>query len=325
MKFLIHAQKMHKELNFDAILATSPMQMPLAVASTVGRKFKIPWIADLRDVAGELTPQPSNNPLRIAWRHFTRRLVKHQETRVCGGADAVLTVSAPLVDTLLERGLKKVHLVYNGFEPEDYAGEEVNQNRLFRILYGGTITPSRNPSMLFEAVDLLLKRELINPDDFQICFFGKIHLPMNEILRNRPCRKIVKIYDRIARCDFIEALKNSTILLQLAHPHEKGIMTSKIFDYLAVSHPILSIPKDNDVIDALLSETNAGKSFDNHEGVMDYLLHSYRQWKAEGRVKYEGNHNAISLYTRGSQTKKLAHILDSVLNTSNSSNIRQRI
>jgi hypothetical protein len=98
-------------------------------------------------------------------------------------------------------------------------------------------------------------------------------------------------------------------LLLLAHRHDKGLMTSKVFEYLGAGRPILSIPSDGDVIDALLSETGAGASASTAEEVGRILLEYYREWRDGGRVGCRGDSRAIARYTRRSQAARLAEVL----------------
>ena len=56
---------------------------------------------------------------------------------------------------------------------------------------------------------------------------------------------------------------------------------------------ILIAPKDNDVIDDILSLTKAGKSFDTANEVKNFLNEKYQEWLSTGRIKYHGITNEI--------------------------------
>ena len=306
------AQELHAEEKFDVVLATSPYPMALAVASRFGRTNRVPWVADLRDVAGELKVPPSRNLPRTLWRHFVRRWAILRETRVCRSAAAVVTVSAPLAEILRERGIHNTHLVYNGFEPDEFAAIDEAPNSVFRIIYAGTVGTFRDPAPLFDALDVLIENRSIDPRTFEVCFYGQTPLALAPRIRGRGCQQVVKFQPRVGRGEFLVLVKNASLLLQVAHPNEKGLLTSKIFEYLGAARPVLSVPSDHDVIDSLLRETGAGQSGSSPQEIGRIIMGHYNQWKEQGRVAYHGQPEAIRRYTRNAQAARLANVLHQV-------------
>ena len=313
---LSRAMDLLKEESFSIILATSGPLESLNVACRLSAITGYPWIADLRDISME-------HGLRCqwtrpwAWRSWPYKAWEaHQEASICRKANAVITVSPPLADTLHKRGVPNVQVIFNGFDDSDYTQKTVGDTKVFQVVYAGVMQSGCNPNPLFDALDLLLSKGSIHLDDFNVIFYGPLKNQIEPCIHGRLCKPLVTLGGWSPREQMHRIMSESSILLQLSYPKVKGIITSKIFEYLGAARPILSIPRDNGVIDSLLNETGAGLSADTPREIADIILEFYRQWKEKGRAAYLGNPEAIFRYTRKAQAKKLAKILQEILNDS---------
>lgn len=314
-KLLAEVKRLSASRAFSVLLATSPKLMPLSVAASAAKYLKIPWIADLRDISSQFILGRDSKFWLLPARWLFRTWAVHQEFRVCKTASAVITVSKPLADSLIISGLKNVHVVTNGYEAEDYSDiEEINVN-CFQIVYAGTLSGGggRYLSYLFKAIDMLLEKNDIYENDFELCFYGVAPHIIDTYIEGHNCRKVTKLKGRVSRREIQIVMKNATILLQLGYKHEKGILTSKVFEYLGAQRPILSVPSDEGVIDELLTHTGAGFSGTTPAEVANIIKRYYSEWKDTDRVLYHGNPEVVSQYTRKAQAKKLADILESVI------------
>ncbi len=98
--------------------------------------------------------------------------------------------------------------------------------------------------------------------------------------------------------------------LVLVHPKgRKGVYTGKLFDYLATNKPILAICDPNDVIAALLEETQAGFAVDESdvEEIKKMILRCYHIWK--NKEVLPRNWDKIRQYTRKRQVEILLEYL----------------
>jgi len=292
--------------HFDAIWATSPYTMGLKVAGKLSREFNTPWMADLRDLAHELTEKPG--PLS--------RWQVRLETRACGNASALSTVSQPLVDTLVTRHSGAgyplpVHLVPNGFDPEDYTQVDQPPSEFFDIVHCGLIYGRRSPLVLLDALDKLLAegQELAR---LRVKFYGLEKAQLEQFVADRPCAPMVHDMGRVSFRGAQRILQRATVLLLLSHSGVRGMMTSKLFEYLAAGRMILSVPGDNDVTDAVLDETKAGVAGGNADGLAELLRGWYAEWKERGELAYSGLPEKIAQYSRVKQAERTAEILTSI-------------
>ena len=107
----------------------------------------------------------------------------------------------------------------------------------------------------------------------------------------------------------IKHQKTSKLLLLMVNntPNAKGIITGKVFEYMASKRPILAIgPKDGD-LGEILTKTSSGLvcDYDNVENLSSKI---WRIFKDD--MKFENN---ISSYSRVKLTEKLVNLLNEVI------------
>ncbi|NQT01275.1 MAG: glycosyltransferase [Planctomycetes bacterium] len=288
----------------DSVWATEPVCY--TIANWIHKNFGIPWVADFRDIYDQKgLPEYDRGQLYL----------KKVEPRMISSASAVVTVSEHLRTVLKTRHKKPVYMITNGFDPSDYNGE-VQQNReIFNIVYTGKIIfPLRDPSPLFQALTTLISTNKIESSKISVSFYGteSEHI-LDQLIRNNPAlSNVVHIFPRVPFRESIKIQKQACILLHLAHGGQKGIMTGKIFEYLGAQRPILCIPGDNDCVDALLKETQAGVICRNAEETASQILRWYQEWQQTGTVSYYARDEQIMKYSREKQAGQLAELLDSI-------------
>jgi len=173
---------------------------------------------------------------------------------------------------------------------------------------------------LFEAVHLLLERQVITPETFQIRFFGP---PGEEpiLLQLAESAGIGQVITHAGELPYHEALRRqqeSTALLLLNWKaventfREQGWFTAKIYEYLRAYRPILAIPPHSGV-DAILKYTGSGLSASTPEQIVTILADWHAAFTRDGFLEYHGDQAAIQHYTRRDQTEKLAHVFNQAI------------
>jgi len=113
----------------------------------------------------------------------------------------------------------------------------------------------------------------------------------------------------------LEKQRESQILLLLnwEDQRERGVYTTKIFEYLAAQRPILAIGgSGEDVVKKLLDETKSGVYCKNMDNVKDWLYHFYLEYKQKGEVSYKGDMEKSDKYSYREIAKKFADILNQI-------------
>jgi glycosyltransferase involved in cell wall biosynthesis len=121
----------------------------------------------------------------------------------------------------------------------------------------------------------------------------------------------------MGRVSFEDSIKaqqeaSAVLLLPISELQVRGSMTAKIFEYLGSGRPILSVPGDGGVTDAVLEETQAGVIGRTAEQIAEILIEWIDQWERTGKVEYNPRQDKMLFYTRENQTKRLAEILDQI-------------
>jgi glycosyltransferase involved in cell wall biosynthesis len=293
--FLLRSQR------FDAIWATSDPMVPMGLAAEAAEMAGIPWVADIRD---------SFNVQRMgSW--YKRPFFARQERRLTAMAGQVVAVSAGLAEGLGGRIGRRVEVIPNGFDLSLLPDSPPARAPLFTILYAGALMlPHRNPAPLLRAVELCIERKFIPADQIEVLFYGSDAGLIDQTFPGALQRVPMKVLPRISHREILRAQMSSAVLLLLTHASEKGVLTGKVFDYLAAGRPILAVPDDHGEIASLLRRTGAGLALTATEDIVDLLAKWHGDWKAGRDTAATRNAEEIGRYSRRAQAKRLAEILD---------------
>lgn len=290
-----------KTTRFDAIWATSDPLTPLTLALETSRQTGIPWAADIRDC---LNVQPFGS-----W--YKRPFFRRQERRLCRLADAVITVSGGLAEALSNMTGQPVSIIPNGFDPSLLPSEPLPPTSVFTILYAGTLVVGRqDPKPLFRALELCIERGHLPREGVEMLFLGSKPESVKQALNGMPDSLPVRVLPRLPHRAALAFQTRASILLLLAHTAERGVMTGKVFDYLAAGRPILAVPDDHHTTSRLLKTTGAGVALTEMESIAGQLREWYARWRSDPAFTLLRNESEINRYSRAVQTGELARILD---------------
>ena len=92
----------------------------------------------------------------------------------------------------------------------------------------------------------------------------------------------------------------------------EGILTGKIFEYLATNCPILAIGPKNSELNEILTVNKCGTLFPFHENPLGYIQEIYQEWKSEkGSIITTNQTRDINAFSRKVLTEKLSSIFNS--------------
>jgi hypothetical protein len=290
----------------DVIISTSYPVTSHLIARKLKQKFRIPWVADFRDP----WTQNTYSDKYPAIKYFERKL----ELKTLSDADAIVTVTEPWIDLFgkIHKG-KKIYCVTNGYDIDDFhEEEEVQLSKKLTITYAGSLYKGkRDPSLLFEVLDGLIKDKKIKRDLIELQFYGAKEEWISEKIKKYNLESIVKLYSSIPRNEMIRRLKESQVLLLLIwnNRKEEGFCPAKIYEYFGSKRPVFAIGWPHSVVKNLLEITNAGRIAGDIEGVRDIFMGYYREFIEYGEVKCSINKN-VDNYTYNVITRRYAEILE---------------
>jgi len=302
------ANEILKNYDIEAIISSSSPVTTHLIASTLKRKYNIIWLADLRDLWTQ------NHYYKYSV--FRKSIEKKMEKKSLKSADAIITISEPLVYEL-----KKIHVdkpvfsILNGFDLEKLNFNPPDFN-YFSICYTGNLYQGRrDPGQLLAAISKLCKEGKINKKVLRIDFFGNYGNWLTREIEKFNLQDVFTLHGNVMREIAIENQCKAQLLLLLTwnDPAEKGVYTGKLFDYLAARRPILSLGyTDGGVVKELLDQTQAGVHCSNEAELREYLLKAYREYKELGAVQYRGIEAEVMKYSHREMARKFAEVLEEV-------------
>jgi len=305
-------KKYIKNENIDVVITTGPPHSMHLIGLKLKKKLNIQWIADFRDPMSNIDFIDELNPSK-----FSLYIIKKLEKEIFKNADILVTVSKNWANDFMNIYERNIVVIENGYEMESYSkiNEQIKINK-FCLTHTGTLPYSRNPHSLWVALNKLIKE---NPYDFRNNL--KIVLPgivddrvINEI-DNFELRSFTEIPGNLPHNEAIKIQLTSSILILPINNvgNFKGILTGKIYEYIASRRPILAIGPLNGEISSILKETKSGQLFDykDIEGIYNFILKKYEEYMTSG-IKFNNIAN-IYKYSRKFMAYKYSKIIESYL------------
>ena len=245
------AIRLVREHGIDAVITTSPPSSVHLVGAAVKRATGVRWVADLRD---SLTQNPHRRYESGAVR-LKERGVAAVARAVARRADAIVTVSdaiAAEARTLDPRG--RVVTIANGCDFDDFTGLEYHRGDRFRITHTGSFFGSRDPRPFLTALHE-------SGVDAVARFVGGFRTADRDWAEEVGLGDRLELHEHMPRRRALELQRDSEALLLLipeAEGRGKGVLSGKVFEYLAAERPIIAaVPPDGEAA-RLIREVGAG-------------------------------------------------------------------
>ena len=292
-----------KEHPVDAMISTGPPHSMHLIAKALHKKFNIPWVADFRDPWTDIDFYKDLKLTRRSDRKHHRL-----ERQVLSEATRVVTVGWDCAKGLENHGANNVAVITNGYDFFDISNENYQKTSILTMSHIGIIGANRNPEMFWQAIS-----ELDIP--IKIRLIGQIDNSVIESIKRHNIENYVEIIPYIPHNQVIEEQAKSDVLLLFVNntPNAKGILTGKLFEYIASGRPILCIgPEDGDSA-RILSETQTGITVDfNDKEKMKSVILDYISKFQENQLITERK-EAVEKYSRRNLTKEFVKILNEII------------
>lgn len=263
----------------DAIISTGPPHSMHLIAMKLKKDLGIPWIADFRDPWTEIDYY---NDLHLT--PWADRKHHRLELEVLTQADKVVTVAPDGARRLGRIGNRNVRTIYNGFDRDDDVQTPVRLPDTFTITYLGVLSKVQNPNNLWQAMAELIKEDSSFDKNLKINMIGQIDSTVVSSIDENGLTQHVNYSPCIPHDQVSAAHRSSTLLLLLlmpdSEPRAKGLVTGKLFEYMASGRPILCIGPENGDAARILRETGAGQtvSFGDKEKIKMTLKNLYQKY-----------------------------------------------
>ncbi len=299
------ARKLARKNQYHSIVSTSPPISAHLIARQLAHEFRIPWVADFRDLwtSYRIEDTYGSDILVEKGRELLKAFVEQ--------ASALTVVNRSIADYV---GCGE--LIPNGYD-SDYAAlwkTPVDQDCFVIGLLGSfsrevPVAPlvdtlaalrTKNPS-LFERIRLLQVGQ-IDPQ----WFIGEIEKCQ---LRERCEMKSLQ-----SRSETVRLLSAASLFYIASPGEEKGIIPGRLFDLLASGRPILAHASGDSEVGRLIRQTASGFCF-QHENLAqaaDYVARKVTAF-TDGSLRIEPRPDYARLYSSDELARRFAEIMDNLL------------
>lgn len=304
---------------FDAIFCSTCYYFPLQTTYRLAKKYHKPYIIDIRDVA-EQWGNISYNTYSVASSRVTKGLHHlftawniRKRNRVLAAANEVITIS-PWHQQLLSRYNSRTHLIYNGFDEQEFYPKDV-QTDSFLISYAGKIYNLlfRDPRLLFEALRQLLSDLPGLSKDLRLLFHVDKHSiePLRQMAADYGLEAYCEVNGYIPKAELLPLLHRSSILLVLSCKSTPegahGIMGTKFYEALGVEKPVLCVRSDEESLAQVIAMTQAGLAGTSVESVKRFIAEQYSDWQKNGFTHRQVTNK--DLFSRATQSAQIEQLL----------------
>ena len=314
---LAKAKEIIEQEEIETIITTSPPHSTQLIGLELKRLYPhIKWVADLRDPWTDIYYNEDLYPTRLAKKRNLR-----YECSVLQNADQVITVSEECRRLFAGKSANagtstgsvtafadKISVIPNGFDLADFiefGNEQVSERRVekgdvlvtdreqrrnvFTLTYVGVMAPQYDLQPLKSLVQ--------NRKDIMLRFVGVVSDDTKKEIESWcVCTEFVPY---VSHAEAIAYMRSADALILFIPnvPNNEGILTGKLFEYLASERNILLFGPENGDAMKLISECEAGCCYTKDFNLDEFLT-----------MPYLGNGN-LKNYSRKTLAKEIASLL----------------
>ena len=292
----------------DVVLTTSPPNSVHLVGAVVKRTTGARWVADLRD---SIAAHPHRRAERAAVRakekasEYVARLVARQADVIVASSDAIADEARAL------KPAGAVATILNGADFDDFAGLEYRRSDRFRITHTGSFFGKRDPRPFLTA---LADSGL---DDVIARFVGDFRASDREWAETLGLGGRLELHPYVPRREALRLQRDSDALLLLipeAGGRGMGVLSGKVFEYLAAERPMLAAVPPEGAAAELIRDTGAGVVAppDDVQALTAALVDLHSRWSAGALDGTPLSPEDRERLGRGARVEELAEVLRAV-------------
>ncbi len=275
------------EDNVDLILATASPFLSFGLAEIVSQSIKAPFVLDYRD---PWSGNPHDDDLTAK-----EESIVSMERRIVAQASAITIVSPSWAKALSERypdDATKICVLSNGYDPTEFEGIEPTDFGHTSIVYAGNFyPPKRVIQPVMRALGHLSAKDLCSTGPIRFHYYGEQISHVTDIARKEGVSDMVICHGKVDRREVFAAIKGATVntvitsVLPKATLADKGILTGKLYESIALRANTLVIAPGGSDAEKLVNESGVGfcVSGDSIESIAGYFWDSANGRKVGGQ------------------------------------------
>jgi len=304
------ARQIIEKENIDTIITSSPPHSTQLIGLKLKRKLNIKWIVDLRDPWTDIYYYQI-----LRHSYISAAIDKNYEKKVLLNCDRITTVSEGLKSLFQNKGFhlpdRKFSIIPNGYDPEDFKIQKESGHDKFIICYTGTISEQYNPYIFLDEFKNIIDEF---PDITIIMrFVGMIFEKLKLYIKKIGIENNVEIISTVPHNKSVEYIISANVLLLIIPEikNNKGIVTGKLFEYLATRNKIICIGDPGCDAAKIIEKCNAGRTFDRNSNTKlhNYMVKLINNFINGSDIKNDSKE--IDYYSRENLSEKYAEIIKS--------------
>lgn len=307
--------KIVRKQKIDCIFATGMPWSALVVARMLQLFSSVKVIVDFRDPW-------VNNPYISGKSAIRKRIEQILEKSIVSSADAIILNTEELREDFLKRyhwlDEKKFHTLMNGYDGHDFsqvtANEKADKTSSQLILaHAGFLYGARDPKPIFQAIERIRKESKSSAEKIVFQQIGDVSLnyDLQEFLEKSTCSSNYQAIGQINYKKCLEMMAEADVLLIIQQATATQI-PSKIYEYIFLNKPILTISEKKGALANLISNYRFGHLFapDEIDELTDYLLQRLEEKKT--RKESIQHYDARDIFNVKNITGQLEEIIKMV-------------
>lgn len=299
----------------EVLLTSGPPHSTHLAGRYLARSTGLPWVADFRDPWTDINfydELPMTAPARTLDRAAERSVLRM--------ADRIVTVSPwwrRLLASKVQRAAAAFVVVENGVDEADFASvwaEPPTLPETFRLVHVGSLYGARNPEALWEALHRLRDDGRRVP----VRLVGRVGEGVEHSIAAYNLTDQVEVVPYLPHDEAVREMACAPALLLSVEPFpaDLGMMTGKLYEYLASGRPVVALGPPGGDADQRIRALAAGRLFarSDVEDLAAHLGAMSAAWERGERPR-GASRDALRPFTRRAQTERLAEVLHDLSHT----------
>ncbi|MFB9058213.1 glycosyl transferase family 1 [Mariniflexile ostreae] len=287
----------------ETVITTGPPHSLHLIGRELKEKLGLKWLADFRD---PWTTIGYHKQLKLT--KSAQEKHKALEADVLNTADQIVVTSSVTKKEFAQITKKPIAVITNGYDREPT--KALSMDTKFSLAHIGSLLSKRNPKVLWEVLNDLIKENKAFSKDFQLHLVGAVSKEVLKSIQNYQWETHLKITDYVSHHEAIQLQRESQMLLLVEIDSEdtKCIIPGKLFEYMVSNRPIIALGPQYSDVEAILKETNTGHYFyyTDYDKLKATILSHYKAFQNKSLQSYP---IGLQKYSRQALTRQLVTLI----------------
>lgn len=289
--------------NIETIITTGPPHSLHVIGMHLKQQIGVKWLADFRD---PWTTIGYHKALKLTIASQKKHM--YLEQKVLNTADQIVVTSEVTKKEFQLKTQKPIEVITNGYDTHNV--QRPTKDLKFSIAHIGSLLSERNPKLLWQALNELMKENEAFKDALQLNLIGVVSEEVLNSIYESDLKEVVNLMGYVNHKEAIKLQMHSRVLLLIEIDSEdaKAIIPGKLFEYMASETPILAIgPKASDV-EQIIKSTNTGCYF-NYDQIHEIKSQILAYFETYKNNTLTTSPIGLKQYSRKELTSKLAKLI----------------